>query len=409
MLSLFCLLNTTAARGNFAFSMSETQLPAHDQCDAAVLLSTDGSSVAGSTMSATRSFPLDVSCGNVILNSAGVWYTVQGTGNSLSATTCSATLDFASKISLFEGSSCDDIVCLDTANKNDRWRCLDAPSEASASTINWKSEADKTYYLYVHGGMPSSIGNFELSVSELPQTVENNFCPQALNISSSEQISGSTTEAAIGHFGAGYCGGSTENGGIWYNLEGTGGLIEMTGCSSGDDDYQMTVSVFEGSCSNLTCLTGETFPISCSEFIPTEPANRLLQPLEEQLGLTWLSEAGVSYKIYVHGQAPNFTLEGGTGSFELVIETISTEEPTALPTFSQVLPETFPPASTESPTKSPTTGPTLTLPTDFPTIVIPVIDNNTDNPDSYAISRLQGSILLVLASAMGSLSLLFFV
>ncbi|KAG7368987.1 hypothetical protein IV203_031730 [Nitzschia inconspicua] len=395
-------ISSESARGEFAFSISETQSPINDRCESAdSSLSIDGAPVAGSTLSATRDFPLDASCGNTSFHFPGVWYTIQGNGKSLSATTCSWNLNFAAKITLFEGTSCEDLTCVDSANTNDNWRCS-SESNGSSSTINWKSEVNKTYFLYIHGGDPLSIGDFELSVSELPQTPENNFCSQASSITATEEVSGSTADAAIGLFNGGYCGGAIENGGIWFELEGTGESIELTGCSFGDD-YHLTVSVFEGSCNNLTCVTGETFPIACIDSVDVEPSKRELQTFKKQREITWFAEAGVSYKLYVHGQAPNLTLEGGTGSFELIIGVVPTEEPKGTSTGSPIVLDTFPPDPTESPTIFPTVQLTFASPTDLPSALY---ETTADNPDSEALSQFRMSMNIVMWSMIGSLYLL---
>lgn len=393
-------------RGGFAFSIADVELPANNECESAdSSLSIDGTELFGSTETATRSFPLDVTCGNRYLNSAGVWYTIEGNGSSLSATTCSANLTFAARITLFEGTSCNDLRCVDTANTESGWRCSEAPtsefSGASSSTMNWKSEVGTTYYLYVHGESPSSIGTFGLSVIKLEQFTENNFCPQAMNFTAGEQLSGSTSEAAIGLFSIGYCGGATENGGMWYEMEGTGGFVEMIGCSSGND-YSMTVSVFEGDCSNLTCVNGETFPTSCSDFISEEVSNRQLQPLVEQPELRWFAEAGVMYRLYIHGQAPNFTLEGGTGSFELITQLVPTEEPTGDPTQAPVVPVIFPAEPTDPPVLSPSTSPNTVPQTPVPT----ALSVNTLSENGSLDGGSRFSLTLVLVYILGAVTAL---
>lgn len=340
------------------------------------------------------------------MDAAGVWYTIQGTGRSLTATTCSTVLNFDTKISLFEGTSCGDLACIDTANANDRWRCQNSTLDGSSSTINWMSEAQKTYYIFVHGGTPKSIGDFELSVTELPQATENNFCPQAKSVTSSAQLSGSTSEAAIGIFSFWYCGATIDNVGVWYSMEGTGKSIEVTGCSSGDD-YHVSVSIFQGPCSNLTCVTGETFPISCSDFVAADAANRQLQPAGEQRHLIWVAEAGVSYKIFVHGQSPSFSFDGGTGAFELIIAAApETEMPISAPLDSsgnatlEAIPSNPTKPSANPPTSGPTPQPQAPVATEAPSTFADTSTADTPGSEAFFL-RKKSAIITVLASIIG--------
>jgi hypothetical protein len=357
--------------------------------------------VSGSTLNATRDFPLSFTCGGVPMERAGVWYTIQGTGNSLSASTCSAILNFASRLTLFEGASCDELKCIDTANSNDQGTCQEPSMDGLSSTINWKSEVDKIYYIYVHGG----LGFFELSVSDLLQSTENNFCPQALSLTPGQQISGNTSEASIGHFNGDFCGSTIDNAGVWYSIEGAGESIQITGCSSGDD-YHFSVSVFEGSCSNLTCVTGETFPTTCYGFGPEGTPNRRLQPVDPLQSLNWFAETGVSYKIYVHGQSPSFSFEGGTGSFELITNSLpATNLSSSAPSESLGAAPLEPISSTELPTNPPTNENTTEPRSPAPTVeVSPLLaTSNSDMSDSTASSLPYNPTTITLMSIVGLL------
>jgi len=115
--------------------------------------------VSGTTIGATFD---DVGfCGTG--NSApGVWYTVIGTGNTMTATTCEnqsfpGSADYDTKISVF---------CLDC----DAPTCVGGNDDSSGcsfhSTFSWCSQAGATYSILVHG-FSSATGDFDLSVSDV--------------------------------------------------------------------------------------------------------------------------------------------------------------------------------------------------------------------------------------------------
>jgi hypothetical protein len=295
---------------------------ANDDCEAAITLTSDGASVAGSNLLATNDMLIDSQCGNQSLSTPGVWYKVEGTGKGLSVTTCSQALNFGTQLTLFEGAGCESLNCVDAAIANDNWRCPESLDRAQSSTLNWQSEVGKEYFILVHGFRPFTIGNFEISVTEFDIVAENNFCHQALQLEPDGAIEGSTVDASIGFFRYNsFCGVQIDNAGLWYSLEGTGREISLYGCTASGDDYHVSVSVFEGSCSSLNCIDGDTFSISCSDLME-EGEERFLQPQDEfnvMQNVTWFAQSNSTYQIYVHGEAPNFTMDGGRGAFELVI------------------------------------------------------------------------------------------
>lgn len=70
--------------------------------------------------------------------------------------------------------------------------------------------------------------------------------------------------------------------GVWYSVNGTGRELNVNTRGTNDDTV---IAVFKGSCENLECL-GLNDDISRSNL---------------QSSLTWLSEAGVEYKVLVYG------------------------------------------------------------------------------------------------------------
>jgi hypothetical protein len=95
-------------------------------------------------------------CSNVI-DSAGVWYTVLGTGGPMTASTCpldGGGAEFDTRISVY-GGTCDSLTCLDGNNDGDE-AC------GGGSRVTWPSIEGENYRVLVHGG--ADTGMFTLVV-----------------------------------------------------------------------------------------------------------------------------------------------------------------------------------------------------------------------------------------------------
>ncbi len=124
--------------------------PANDTCDAAIPVAVP-STTAGTTTGATidNTFP---ACGTSI-TSPGVWYEMVGTGNVLTADTCSGTT-YDSKLTVF---------CQDCATPT----CISGNDDACGlqSQVTWDSELGATYRVLVHG-FGGQSGPFDLTVTD---------------------------------------------------------------------------------------------------------------------------------------------------------------------------------------------------------------------------------------------------
>lgn len=89
----------------------------------------------------------------------GVWYSVTGTGNTMTATTCTAAAGYDTKLSVFCG-GCDDLNCIGGNDDN-----CSGGSSGLLSTTSWCSQAGASYLILVHG-FSSATGDFELLVSD---------------------------------------------------------------------------------------------------------------------------------------------------------------------------------------------------------------------------------------------------
>jgi hypothetical protein len=125
----------------------------------AVLTANLGGNTAAGTVARTDD-PENDSCGDS--TAPGVWFSLIGNGQQMSAETCGAGSRYDTRLSLFSG-ECGSLTCV-TSNDD----ACTQPGQCCLSRISWGSEDGATYYLLVHGFAASS-GAFELDVTaELP-------------------------------------------------------------------------------------------------------------------------------------------------------------------------------------------------------------------------------------------------
>ncbi len=131
--------------------------PPGDLCSDAVGPLAIPSSTLGSTSGMTPDVPPAFTCVTTI-TAPGVWYTVLGTGTTITATTCSANTSYDTKLNVFCG-TCTSLTCI-TGND-------DAACQFSGlhSTVSWCSQPGAIYYILVQG-FGGATGNFELILSE---------------------------------------------------------------------------------------------------------------------------------------------------------------------------------------------------------------------------------------------------
>ena len=143
----------------------------NDLCDGAIAITlekdTNAEGVAlltanlgGNTAVGATDDPENDFCGNS--DAPGVWFSLIGNGQQMSAETCGAGSLYDTRLSLFSG-ECGSLTCVIS---NDD--ACTQPGQCCLSRISWGSEDGATYYLLVHG-FAASLGAFELDVTaELP-------------------------------------------------------------------------------------------------------------------------------------------------------------------------------------------------------------------------------------------------
>lgn len=104
-----------------------------------------------------RLMPME-SCGSFVdKGTAGIWYRIIGTGNTIALSTCSANSDFDTQLAVFD--DCITFNCV-TTNNNDSSCSIDN----TLSTVTFESILDTDYYIFINGREVTDKGVYELSV-----------------------------------------------------------------------------------------------------------------------------------------------------------------------------------------------------------------------------------------------------
>jgi hypothetical protein len=142
-----------ALGGTGQFNISCTTPVGNDFCADAIAVGVP-SSTSGTTVGATiDTVPF---CGTSTGTAPGVWYSVTGTGNTMTATTCNAGTAYDTKISVYCG-NCANTAGLTCVAGNDDFCGLQ-------SSVSWCSQSGATYLILVHG-FGTATGAFQLDVS----------------------------------------------------------------------------------------------------------------------------------------------------------------------------------------------------------------------------------------------------
>ena len=165
-------------QGDFTLHVSCTAQA--DACDAATYVAINSSTVGSTVGAGIDSAP---TCGDITVDSPGVWYTVYGNGNKLRASLCNPGTNFDTKLSVY-CSGC-----------NSPW-CRGANDDACGgfqSEIEWCSTPGAVHHILVHG-YGGATGDFQLDVTDtgeycgpfyLSCVPPNNTCGTALDVSGS--------------------------------------------------------------------------------------------------------------------------------------------------------------------------------------------------------------------------------
>jgi hypothetical protein len=157
---------------------------------------TCGSNTNGTTIGATLSGTYETGTCGTSISQPGVWYSVVGNGQVMTASLCATIWD--SKISVFQG-TCTSLTCLGGVDDN-------GPGcTGTSASYSWNSVSGTTYYILVHGFSTTSAFSINLTCTTPPPSD-----PTSISVSSSFVCDGSGTNVTL-----------TANGGVgtvyWFN------------------------------------------------------------------------------------------------------------------------------------------------------------------------------------------------
>lgn len=159
------------------FFIANGQAPSNDACTNAIAVA-PGNVIAGTTVNATSDASIAPNCGSNIVNdgSRGVWYSLAGTGQKITLSTCS-NADYDTSIGVYSG-SCGSLTCI--AGNDDGNGC-----NFFSSKVSFNSLAGTTYFILVDG-YKNETGSFNLTVTgeTAPTPPSNDQCAgaTALNV-----------------------------------------------------------------------------------------------------------------------------------------------------------------------------------------------------------------------------------
>ncbi|RPD99866.1 T9SS C-terminal target domain-containing protein [Aureibaculum marinum] len=166
-----------------------------------------------------------------------------------------------------------------------------------------------TYFVRVYGNSASTgaTTTFDICVGSMPSAPANDECANATEISSLPHNVSLDASAATNNSGFITTSGCMDiNDGVWFKVEGDGGLISITAAPT---SWDVGIAVYTGSCGSFTCV---------------EDSNSGTIGITE--GLSFASTTGVTY--YINVGYPSGTLNESEGVFDLVItsSTLSIDE-----------------------------------------------------------------------------------
>mmetsp|Transcript_8770 Transcript_8770/g.22037 ORF Transcript_8770/g.22037 Transcript_8770/m.22037 type:complete len:1589 (+) Transcript_8770:253-5019(+) len=238
--------------------------------------------LASTELSSQQNVP---SCGYSGYHTApGVWFTVEGTGEMLVASTCGSEGDLETEISVFSG-GCGGLQCVGGTGE-------DLPCGPTGE-VSWESIEGAIYHIYI-SGRGNRKGDFVLNLSQRLR-YDGYSCNTSLPLDLTlPSIKSDTTFAPSESINV--CPGFDAVRGVWHSFVGTGKTTKLSACNQ-DTEFEAIVSVFTGDCDGLQCVAHTT--TTCG-------------PNDEVLVTT---HVGVKYYVLIHG--PN---SFAVGKYRLTID-----------------------------------------------------------------------------------------
>ena len=263
-------------------------VPTNDYCATAEIIEELPAVVVADTRLATDD--IGAPCGLWFGPYQNVWYQVTGTGNVMTASTCSLETEvWDTTMSVF-CAGCEEPLCV--AGNDDAPGC----EQALQSTVSWCSREGAVYYITIGSFyLWTEPGLIELTVTdEGPACTDEVGCPTAQpndecrsaqripNVPASIEVD--TRLATDDEVAA--CGDVTEMyQNVWYEVIGTGGTMTVSTCNEGTTVEDTAISVFCTSCEEGICVAGNNDSDTCGPGTLSS--------------VSWCSEEGMVYYVTV--------------------------------------------------------------------------------------------------------------
>lgn len=337
---IFVLGATRSVVGNFGLNVVDYERPENDWCSNARSILVNGPEVTGTTVNSTR----DSYCFRAGADPVGrgVWYVTTGTGNIMTASTCTSNTTYDSRLAV-QRASCEG-SCV---SGQEVGAIVEPCTNPFGRTVTFYGRFGELYYIYVHGALESTVGEFGLSIVDY-QSPAHDFCVNAEALQTNgPEIIASTVNASLDN----YCfraGADPLARGVWYVVIGGGSDLTISTCSA-NTLVNMNIYIQSGSCTS-SCISSATATLcETNTFGKT---------------YTWNAALGTAYYIFIAGAT-----RIGQFGLRLSDNSTTTVAPTDLPpSMSPVVALTDPP-TTNAPvmlTNPPTTNAPI-LTTNSPT------------------------------------------
>ncbi len=219
-----------------------------------------------------------VTCNGVSTSALGRWHKVVGNGTTLTASLCSSTGVFNSRLSVYCGANCKGLTCVNAS---------DANTCGQHEMVSWCSANGQTYWILVHAALVNpGQGAYTVTVSGGaacgnplpcgPQPPPNNACANAIQISNGVT---SFTNIAATTDGSPLPAGQCDNNGamcaadIWYRYTATcTGTLRVTTCAElgGSTDFDTVIVIYQ----NVGCPPPDSARIGCDDDDTNNPCGQ---------------------------------------------------------------------------------------------------------------------------------------
>jgi len=295
-------LQPVPGKSVFKLDFFEEEVPANNVCGQSTAITSE-TTAEGITVGGD-SATLYNTCEET--EKTGVWYSVsEGTPSEdgvivYEANTCNSKTNFYNTMSVFRGSNCDSLECVNV----DVLPCKDGKY---GQRIYWSTAREENYQIFVHAAdsieaKTYGAGSYSMEFS-YNDRLANDQCSSVVNIALGEEIIGSTEGAKpdMSSISDSSCG--TGSAGAWYRIVGTGGVFHASTCSN-STNHKTSIYVYSGVCGGLTCIDEEGANESrCSD----------LDATTEAAAVNFKTQEDVLYYVLVTGLEENGKASGTFG------------------------------------------------------------------------------------------------